>query len=56
MTLTYETIRDGDIISHRRHGQPHRLNGPAVWVKWSPYTAAWQIYTWYQYGKYINDP
>jgi hypothetical protein len=56
MTLTYQTqvnnhqvgfeqVRHSFYTSHRRHGQLHRINGPAL--LWQG-----QIPQWYYYGKW----
>ncbi len=57
MTLTYQYEMDFLPVentmltaSYRKHGEIHRLNGPAILFKYSAYFAAW-----YQYGVAHRD-
>jgi hypothetical protein len=42
MTLKFETQVSRSNVMHRRHGQPHRIDGPAWWwydgdIRWLQY-------------------
>jgi hypothetical protein len=56
--ISYETIRyiqySSTFVAHRFHGQPHRLNGPAL-VVYMP-NINYAKYTYYRYGKNVEYP
>jgi hypothetical protein len=50
ITYRNDTKTTALYVTYTRHGQWHRIGGPAIlWLDDDPVE-------WYQYGKYINDP